>query len=521
MLTFLRFPSRGSVFGIVCLAILTTAIVMGSVLGCDHPLPPESRITIMQSEAPLTMDPGDHTASLTTDVLDPMYECLTRFDQNLEVVPSLATKWSVDSSGTRWTFQLRKGVRFHDGTPFDTQAVVGSFERLIDPRRGLAGGSRFRAIIGSIQAIDPGTVLFTLRTPYASFLRLLAVTPIVSTAADKEGKLSRHAVGTGPYKFLEWKTGEYVLEERNDQYWGPRPALNQLKWIWTNEPVLMNMSVLAGQADIVNPLPPIFAEALAHSRKVRLVQGREARVFWVALNTRMRPLDDLRVRKALNYATDREALVRAQLRGYGTPANSPLAPADFAYDPQIKGYPYDPGQAKALLVKAGYANGLTLKIAVQEADVGLVEALQGMWAKINVSLQIDQMESGVFSQAIFGSPEQKAEQGIQCVFASWASDDLDPDYQLSSLYRTSAWSPAGANLGFYSNPGLDVLLGKAAGELDTEKRKALYRQAQQIISDDSPHVLLYYARDLAAGHSGSNAEAIHLLPGGRVEFNVP
>ncbi len=105
-----------------------------------------------------------------------MYECLTRFDQNLEVVPSLATKWSVDLKRTRWTFQLRKGVRFHDGTPFDTQAVVGSFERLIDPRRGLAGGSRFRAIIGSIQAIDPGTVLFTLRTSYASFLRLLAVT---------------------------------------------------------------------------------------------------------------------------------------------------------------------------------------------------------------------------------------------------------------------------------------------------------------------------------------------------------
>ena len=220
----------------------------------------------------------------------------------------------------------------------------------------------------------------------------------------------------------------------------------------------------------------------------------------------------------MNYATDREALVRTQLRGFGTPANSPLAPADFAYDPQTKGYPYDLERARALLAKAGYANGFTLKIAVQEPDAQLVEALQGMWANVHVNLQIEQMENGVFSQAIFGSPKQKAQQGIDCVFASWASDDTDPDYQLDPLYRSNEWSPAGANLGFYSNPHLDVLLESAAAELDTEKRKALYRQAQQIISDDAPHVLLYYARDLAAQHLGTSPMPARLLPGGRVEL---
>jgi glutathione transport system substrate-binding protein len=475
----------------------------------------------MQLEPPLTMDPGDHTASLTADVLDPVYESLTRFGQSLEVAPCLATKWSVDASGTRWTLQLRKGIQFHDGTPFDAEAVVSSFRRLLDPHRGLAGGSRLRAVIGGVQAIDPGTVLFTLKTSYASFLSMLAVTPIVSPAADKQGILSRHAVGTGPYKFLEWKTGEYVLEERNDRYWGRRPPTAQLKWMWTSEPMLMNMSVVAGQADVVNPLPPIFGEALARNRRVKIMQGGEARVYWMALNMKARPLDDLRVRKALNYATDRDALVRTQLRGYGTPANSPLAPADFAYDAQIQGYSYDPGQAKALLSQAGYGDGLTLKAVVQEADADLVEALQGMWSKVNVNLQIEKMETGVFSQAIFGSAQQKAAQGIQCVFASWSAEDLDPDYQLSPLYRTKSWSPAGANLGFYSNPRLDTLLEIAAGELDTAKRAALYGQAQQIISDDAPHVLLYYSRDLAAVHRGSRVESMRLLPGGRVEFDGP
>jgi glutathione transport system substrate-binding protein len=171
-----------------------------------------------------------------------------------------------------------------------------------------------------------------------------------------------------------------------------------------------------------------------------------------------------------------------------------------------------------LLAKAGYGDGFTLKIAVQEPDAQLVEALQGMWANAHVNLQIERMEYGVFSQAIFGSPTQKAQQGIDCVFASWASDNTDPDYQLPLLYRSDQWAPKGANLGFYANPHLDVLLENAATELNTEKRKALYRQAQQIISDDAPHVLLYYARDVAAQHVGSVPTPVRLLPGGRVEF---
>ncbi|MGC2261137.1 MAG: ABC transporter substrate-binding protein, partial [Candidatus Sulfotelmatobacter sp.] len=222
-----------SLAGTLCLT-LATVMVAFSLLGCGPAPPPESLVTIMQLEAPLTMDPADHTASLTMDVLDPIYDCLTRFDQNLDVAPSLATKWSVDSSGTRWTLQLRKGVHFHDGTPFDARAVVDSFNRLLDPDRGLAAASRVRSIVKRVTATGPDTVLFTLANSYASFLRVLAVTPIVSPSADREGKLSRQAVGTGPYKFVEWKTGEYVLEERNEQYWGPRPVIKQLRWIWTS-----------------------------------------------------------------------------------------------------------------------------------------------------------------------------------------------------------------------------------------------------------------------------------------------
>jgi glutathione transport system substrate-binding protein len=230
----------------------------------------------------------------------------------------------------------------------------------------------------------------------------------------------------------------------------------------------------------------------------------------------VKPLGDVRVRQALSYATNRSSLIASQLRGYGIPAASPLAPADADFDPGISGYQYNTGKAKELLNAAGYPDGFTLNIAVQESQSNVVQAVAGMWAGVGITLNIHQMETGVFAQTIFGDPKQKAAAGIQCVFASWTSSNLDPESQLGSLYRTQSWSPAGANLGFYSNAKLDGLLDQAGAELNAGKRRALYSEAQQIISDDAPHVLLYYARDLAAQRRG--LKDFWLFPGGQVEL---
>lgn len=462
------------------------------------------------------MDPADHTETYTSAVLDPMYEGLTRFDNRLQVVPCLATSWESSPDGVIWTFQLRSNVRFHDGTRFEASSVVASIERLLDVRRGLSGASNVRRVVKSVKATSPLTVVFTLKAPFAAFPSLLAATPIVSPKADHDGYLGRHAVGTGPYRFAEWKTGEYVREVRNDEYWGPSLKPAELRWMWTTEPALMNMALLAGEVDLVNPLPPIFADAMQHNSRVRLIEGKSSGVFWVALNTHYKPLSDVRVRRALNYATDRVNLVRSQLRGYGQPATSPLPPAVSNYDPDIKGYPYDVQKAQSLMNSAGYSNGFPLTIAVQENQVNFAEALQGMWQQIHVALTIQRLESGVFSQTIFGDPAQKAATNTDSVFASWSSQTLDAERQLGPLYRTRNWSPAGANLGFYSNPKLDNLLDEAASSLDPATQRALYKQAQQIISDDAPHVLLYYAVDLAAERR--NISDLWLFPGGQVEL---
>ncbi len=464
------------------------------------------------------MDPADHTATYTWAVLDPMYEGLTQFDENLQIRPSLATEWWADSTGARWTAKIRGGVEFHDGTPLDAEAVAASFRRLLDPKRGLAGASTFRRAVARVSVVDDHTVRFDLKQPSASFPRLLAIEKIVSPTEDRIGDLGRKAVGTGPYRFVEWKTGEYVLETRNERYWGPKAAYQELKWRWTTEPALMNMALLAGEVDLVNPLPPVFADALRKDRRVSLLNGQSAAVFWIALDMQVKPLDDVRVRQALNYAIDRRTLIASQLRGYGVPAASPLAPADGDFDPGVEGYPHDAAKAKALLSAAGYPNGFVLNIGVLESQSNIAQAVAGMWAEIGVTLNIHQLEGGVFAQVIFGSPKQKADANIQCVLASWTSTNLDPEFQLGPLYRTQSWSPAGANLGFYSNEKVDRLLDEAEAELDASKRRRLYSEAQRSISKDAPHVLLYYARDLAAERS--QLKDFWVFPGGQIELRA-
>ncbi|WP_225772819.1 ABC transporter substrate-binding protein [Inquilinus sp. Marseille-Q2685] len=475
-----------------------------------------SQIVILQSEAPRSMDPADQTATYTSALLEPMYEGLTGYNDKMELVPVLATKWEGDATGTVWTFTLRQGVKFHDGEPCDADAVIASFARHMDEKRGLAASGRFRAVIGEVKATGADTIRFTLKRPYPAFLKLLAVASasIVSPKADKAGTLGRAAVGTGPYRLAEYKSGEYVLSEANADYWGEKAPTRNLKWIWTQEAAVMNMAVQTGDADIVVPLPPVFAAPIKANPELALMEGNPTAVFWVALNCKLAPLDDVRVRQALNLATDRAGLVSNLLYGFGQPATSPLSPAVFGYDKTVEGYGFDIAKAKDLLAEAGHADGIAINVAVQEPEANIAEILQGMWAQAGITLNIQRMESGVWTAAAFGKPEEKAAQGVHSVIASWSTGTFDADLQLKPLYHTDSWSPKGANLGFYSNAELDEILNKAGSSTDEAERKTLYAKAQRLIVQDAAHVLLYYPNDLAAARA--EVKGAWLQPGGAI-----
>jgi glutathione transport system substrate-binding protein len=481
----------------------------------------QSQLTVLQAEPPRSMDPANQTANQTASVLYPMYEGLVQRTEKQDLAPDLATKWESNADGTVWTFTIRKGVTFHDGTALTPEAVVASFDRLLNPKAGLAGAARFQDVINSAKVVGNDQVQFNLKNPYPAFLALLAESQagIVSPTAAKNGTLDRKADGTGPYKFVEWDTGERVVMEANKNYWGNVPKVDRLVWTWSAEPSVMSMSLQSGTDDIVSPLPPVYAKTFTANPQFTLMQEPGSAVFWVALDVQLAPLNDVRVRQALNYATNRKALVDSLLHGYGTPANSPLAPPDFGYDASIKGYSYNPEKAKKLLAEAGYKDGFTINLALQEKDKAIGTALQAMWAKVGVKLNLQVMESGVWTAAAFGTPKQKKQQKIGAVFASWSSNTLDADGQLRPLYDTASWAPKSANLGFYSNSKLDTILDKAASITDTSKRKALYKQAQEIINEDAPMVLLYYPTALAARRS--NVGGIRLAPGNGLRIRNP
>jgi glutathione transport system substrate-binding protein len=493
------------------LAVLAGVLAVGNITALQA-----ATLNVMQNEAPRSMDPGDQTATFTDTVLKPMYEGLVDLSPDYKITPALATAWQVSEDGKVWTFTLRKNVTFHDGTPFNADAVVANIQRHIDPKGSLAASSRMRNVIASVKKIDDGSVEITLKKVYPSFLNLLTggAAKMVSPAADKAGTIGRKADGTGPYMLQEYKTGEYVLEKKNPHYWGESGGPEQIKWTWSSEPSVMNMALLSGQVDVINPVPPQFGMQLKSNPQVKLEQGEGASVFWVALNVEQKPLNDVRVRQALNLATDKDALLKAVMFGYASVANSPLAPVNEGYDKSLNEYAYNIDKARALLKDAGYPQGFDINIAVQGPDARTAQILQAMWGKVGVKLNIQQMESGVWSKAAFAPAAEKLANRTDSVLASWSSGLNGSDLQLRPLYYSQSAAPVGANLGFYKNPTLDDLLDKAATTMDDKARIADYVQAQKVIMQDAPHVMLYFQDDLYA--TRADIKGVRMEPGGEI-----
>lgn len=499
-------------------SLLASALAGAALIGA--PVMAET-LTVMQSEAPRSMDPGDQSATYTNALLAPVYEGLVARKSDLSLAPALATEWSPNEDGTLWTFKLREGVKFHDGTDFNADAVVYNFGRHLDTARGLAASGRLRTFLEAVEKVDDYTVTFKLKAPYPAFLNILTTNSAlqVSPTADAAGGLGAFSIGTGPYKLVEYKSGEYVLQEKFDGYWGDNSAsVDEIKWTWSSEPSVLAMALQTGDADVINPVPPAFAQVIDADPTLDLSVTDGSAVFWMALNVESEELKDVRVRQALNFATDRDGLVQAIMSGYADPANSPLAKVAEGYRADLAPYTHDIEKAKALLAEAGFADGFTMSVAVQETEGRIAEVLQAMWKEVGVDLEVRRMESGVWSAAAFADAAKKAEEGTDAVIASWSSGVNGPDLQFRPLYHSASKAPAGANLGFYDNPEFDRLLDEAAKSTDAEARNAIYGQLQEVVNTDAPMVLLYVSKDMVAKREG--VDGVWVVPGGLVRVDT-
>lgn len=496
--------------GLVVLAWALTA------LGLSFPVWAGERvITVAQYADAVSLDPQHTNDNASYSVEKPMLEGLIGFNEKMEQVPQLAERWDASPDARVYTFYLRKGVKFHDGTPFNAAAVKANFDRVRNPDNKLRRYTLYK-VISQIDVIDEYTVRFTLAEPFGAMIATFAhpAGGINSpTAVQKYGQdYGKNPVGTGPFKFEEWVPNDHITLVKNPDYWDKSNAAKVDKIIV--KPVPEDGTRIAmlqkGDAQFINAVPYSMAEVVKKDPNLHLAESESVYTFWVAMNAQKKPFSDVRVRQAMNYAVNKEAIIKAVLRGHGKPADSPLAPRVWGYTP-VKSYPYDPAKAKALLAEAGYPNGFkTLLRGVAQTDPKeIMVAIQGQLKQVGVDVEVVSMPAAALSADRFKPLEENRG---EMDYAGWSPSTGDADWGIRPLLTKDNWPPTNFTIGFYSNPKVEELVKAALQTSDAAKRKAAYAEAQRIIVDDCPWIFLWV--NYLLGGSRANVAGISIQPDG-------
>lgn len=455
---------------------------------------------------PRSLDPALSTDVPTGRAVGYLFDGLTRFTPDARVIPALATSWEVTPDGSVYTFHLRRGVTFTDGTPFVARQVLTSWQRVLDPKvrggRGwplypIKGAKEFAdgrvTSIAGMAAPNDSTVVVTLKEPFAIFPKLLAM-PVASIAPDRiPANFGERPVGTGPWRLIEWKHDDYLLFAPNRSYWGGAPKADSLKARIISEPSTAVAEFQSGNVDVLQvPQGEIREWQEDAERKKLLANTPSLELVYVAINTTRGPLRDVRVRQALNYAVDRRIIVRNLIAGSGDLASGVIPYSLPGADRTRVGYSFDTLRARALLREAGYPNGIDLELWTSTTPiyVRIAETLQGYLALSGIRVKLIQRESAAAREA--------ARKGQADLFVKdWYADYPDAENFLYPLLHGTN-KGVGGNVSYYANPQFDSLVSTARREQDETKRVELYRQADEIAFRDAPMIFLYFYSELTA-----------------------
>ncbi|WP_445680110.1 ABC transporter substrate-binding protein [Radicibacter daui] len=474
---------------------------------------PPNALVVGQIAEPKSLDPQAVTAVNDFRILVNIYDGLVRYkDGTLEVEPSLAKSWKISDDGKTYTFTLRDGVTFHDGSPFNAEAVKFDFERMLDEKSpyhdtGPFPLAFFFSAVDKVIADDPQTVTFKLKEPYAPFLSNLAYPTglIVSPEAVKKyGKdFGRHPSGTGAYKFEEWDANSKVVVTKNPDYWDGAPDLDAVIFRPITDANTRIAEMLSGGLDIMVEVPPDSLQQFRSDASFTVQEQAGPHVWFLILNAKEAPFDNKLARQAANYAINKKALVENILQGTADVAAGPTPPAfAWAYDDKLEPYPYDPAKAKELLKEAGY-KGEEVTFYVTEGGSGMLDpvamgtAIQADLEAVGMKVKIETFEWNSFLGKVNPGLEGKA------AMAEMAWMTNDPDTLPFLTLRSEAFPDKGGfNSGYYSNPEVDKLLDKARQVTDQAERAKLYKQMQEIVHDDAPWVFVANWKQNAVTRSG-------------------
>ena len=481
----------------LCAVILAIAAASGPWAATTQAQTPPNVLVVGQIAEPKSLDPHAVTAVNDFRILMNIYDGLVRYrDGTLEVEPALAKSWTISEDGLTYTFELRDGVSFHDGTPFNAAAVKFNFDRMLDETHpyhdtGPFPLSFFFSAVDSVTVVSERSVRFALKEPYAPFLSNLAYPTglIVSPdAVKRHGKdFGRHPSGTGAYNFAEWESNAKVVVTRNDGYWDGAPSLEAIVFRPITDGNTRVAEMLAGGIDMMVEVPPDSVETFAKDAGYVVHEQAGPHVWFLILNAKDGPMADKRVRQAVNYAIDKKTLVDNVLQGTAEIAAGPTPPAfSWAYNESLQPYPYDPDKARALVKEAGF-EGAKLTFYVTEGGSGMLDpvpmgaAIQADLAKIGFDVEIETYEWNTFLGKVNPGLEGKADMAEM----AWMTND--PDTLPYLALRSGAWPDKGGfNSGYYANPEVDKLLEAARRSTDQSERAKLYRRMQEIVQEDAP-----------------------------------
>ena len=421
---------------------------------------------------------GGGISGIWQHVIEPLIEM--DYSRN-EYVGVLAESW--EFQGNKWLFRLRKKVRFHDGSPFTSKDVLFTLDRIVNDRKSLQA-SNFIEVTG-VEAPDEYSVVITTKQPNAVLLERLNNRFIVSQAAvEKNGnQLDNYKIGTGPYKIVNWQRDGLLVLTRNDDYWRGKPDIKEVLFKTVKEESARVAGLLAGQTDVISNLSIEEIPRVAKHPRTRVEKVPGYRMYFLAMNVTHKPFDNKLVRQAFNYSIDPNVILKHIYEGNGYALNGPLSSNMIGYDPSIKRYPFDPKKARELLAKAGYPNGLDVKLYLAPD-----RHLKGKEVCQVIAHQLS--ESGIKAELV---PQEypiywgrDGVNGGKLPFYYAGRSAFDADTFYDQYFHTGVTKRTG-----YSNPELDKLIEEEQRTGDHKKRVAVLQQAGRIIMEDAPVVPLY------------------------------
>ncbi len=461
-----------------------------------------------------SLDPHDTSDTYSGAIERAICQGLMGFDENLNIIPLLAESYSFNDAATQFTFKLRKGIKFHDGAPFDAQAVKANIDRLMT---GKYKRSSLMKPVKELVVLDDYTVQFNLKEPFGAFVNAIAhpgslmISPkAIETYGDD---VSKHPVGTGPFIFDEWVSGSHVTIKKNPDYWKGDVKVDSITFRPIPESGSRLAMLRAGQAQYIYPMPAELLKIAEKDPKIDIIKQPSIIARYLVMNTQYKPLADERVRQAINYALDKDAIIKIAWGGAATPLDS-IIPPNLQFYKQQAVWPYDPEKAKALMKEAGYENGFEVVFLTPNASNRLraTEMAQQQLAKIGITGKIQSMDIASFYNKLESHRVDDANPVPFIGFGGWSASTGDADWGTRPLISTEAFPPAMSNFGFFSDAKVDELIAAGLKSADPDVRRAAYADLQDYVWDKAPWGYLFVDTMVAA--KSKNLKGIYPLPDG-------